>query len=223
MAIHMRQQEGFSLIEVTVSITVMLIILSAVFVLVGQAQKVAKTQQPLAFVQNDLRNALTIMSRDVQMAGFFDTINTTRVKPSVDFDGIPAATATENSFQLVMQRWNGTMDLAETITYVYDAASKQLRRNNTTLLLNVSQIDSSTPIFSYIDDPNDATAKIGVIVRLQASTGQLDPYTNQPIKRQISTTLLSRNSKYASDRLNIKSTSSSGSGGNFNNVPIAAN
>jgi prepilin-type N-terminal cleavage/methylation domain-containing protein len=223
MTVDGRQQKGFSLLEVMVSITVMLAIMGIVFILVGQAQKVTKVQQPLAFVQNDLRNALTIMSRDVQMAGFFDTINTTRVKPSVDFDGIPAATATENSFQLVIQRWNGTTDLAETITYVYDAASKQLRRNNATLLLNVSQIDSSTPIFSYIDDPNDATAKIGVIVRLQASTGQVDPYTNQPIKRQISTTILSRNSKYASDRLNIKSTSGGSGGSNFNNVPIAAN
>jgi type II secretory pathway component PulJ len=221
-----KQQNGHALAEVMVAVAVFLIVLATAFRLIGQSTNVGKSQQALAFSQNNLRNVVTIMSKDVQLAGFFDTLQTTRTSPTVAFTAIPAASATSTSFQLVTQQWNGAADVSQTVTYAYNASKKQLTRNNVTLLTNATPIDSNTPIFSYTADPNDATAKIGVTIQLQADTGQKDPYTMQPISRQISTTILSRNGKYASDRLTITPAGSGGSGGtttDFSKVPTATN
>jgi Tfp pilus assembly protein PilW len=231
-----RQEQGYSILEVAVATGVLLGVLGCAFGLINQSANVGKSQQTLAFSQNNLRNVLTVMSKDIQKAGFFDTVQTTRTSASVGtFSGIPAATATSTGFKLITQEWNGTADVSQTITYAYDAVNKRITRNqisatgtpnNLTLLSNASQIDSSTPVFSYIDDPNDSTSKIGVTVQLQTDTGQIDPYTKQPITRQIKTTILSRNSKYASDRLTISISGGSGGGGSgtdFSNVPSATN
>ena len=231
-----RQEQGYSILEVAVATGVLLGVLGCAFGLINQSANVGKSQQRLAFSQNNLRNVRSIMSKDIQNAGFFDTLQTTRTTASVgNFSGIPAATATSIGFQLVNQQWNGTADVSQTITYAYDSVNKRITRNqisaggtpdNVTLLSNASQVDSNTPVFSYIDDPNDPTSKIGVTVQLQTDTGQIDPYTKQPITRQIKTTILSRNSKYASDRLTISVSGGSGgsSGGtDFSNVPAVTN
>lgn len=219
-------QRGFSILELLIATFAFLLVLGSAFLLIGQSTNITRAQQPLAFAQNDLRNAVTIMTKDIQQAGFFDTITTTRTKSSNTFVAIPSTSATSTSFQLIVQQWNGSADTQQTITYTYDATARQLRRNNVTLLGNASPLDASTPVFAYVDDPNDTTAKIGVTVQVMTDTGQREAYTKQPITRQLSTTILSRNGKYASDRLTLESpsgSSGSGSGSDFSNIPVASN
>lgn len=64
-----RNQEGFTLIEVMVALTVMLIIVAAVFALMRDSMKVATTTYELTDAQQNMRTAHEFINRDLVNAG----------------------------------------------------------------------------------------------------------------------------------------------------------
>ena len=64
-----RSQDGFSLIEVLVATTVMLIVVGAVFSLVRSSMKVATTTYEMTDAQQNLRTAQEFINRDLMNAG----------------------------------------------------------------------------------------------------------------------------------------------------------
>jgi len=78
-----RNQRGFSLVELLVATTVMLIIVGAVFSLVRDSMKVAMTTYELTDAQQNLRTAQEFINRDVMNAGDgLKSISTIRVPTS---------------------------------------------------------------------------------------------------------------------------------------------
>ncbi|MCM3871899.1 MAG: prepilin-type N-terminal cleavage/methylation domain-containing protein [Pyrinomonadaceae bacterium] len=94
-----RGQSGFSLIEVIVATTVMLVIVGAVFSLVGNSMKVAMTTYELTDAQQNLRIAQEFINRDIVNAGDgLKSIKSIRVPESfllsyVTLTPVPAAVA----------------------------------------------------------------------------------------------------------------------------------
>lgn len=68
-SIQRRNQEGFSMLELTVAMGLMLVVLGAVFSLVRDSMKIATTTYELTDAQENLRTAQEIINRDLMYAG----------------------------------------------------------------------------------------------------------------------------------------------------------
>lgn len=64
-----RNQEGFSILELTVAMGLMLVVIGAVFSLVRDSMKIATTTYELTDAQENLRTAQEIINRDLMYAG----------------------------------------------------------------------------------------------------------------------------------------------------------
>jgi prepilin-type N-terminal cleavage/methylation domain-containing protein len=79
-ACRRRKQNGFSLVEVLISMTVMLIVVGAIFSLMRSSMKIAMTTYEMTDAQENLRTAQEFINRDVLNAGDgLKSISTVRV------------------------------------------------------------------------------------------------------------------------------------------------
>lgn len=67
------RQAGFSLIELLIVVAIMGVVMLAIMNLFQNTQRSAYTQEDVVEVQQNLRNAIDLMVRDIQMSGFMNT------------------------------------------------------------------------------------------------------------------------------------------------------
>lgn len=67
---HLRSEAGFSLVEVMAALVILAIAMTAVFATFITQQKSFTTQSRVAEMQQNLRQAVEYMSRDIRMAGY---------------------------------------------------------------------------------------------------------------------------------------------------------
>lgn len=80
--IEFENQKGFSLVEMLIAITVMLVLTSAVFSLMGSSMRISTATYELTDAQENLRNAQEIINRDLINAGDgLNSISTILVTP----------------------------------------------------------------------------------------------------------------------------------------------
>jgi type IV pilus assembly protein PilW len=91
-----RCQRGFTLVEILVALALTGIVAAAIYKIFGAQQKTSILQDQVVGMQQDLRGALTIMAREIRMAGY-DPLGTANA-------GIVSATSCSLQF---------TMDLNE--------------------------------------------------------------------------------------------------------------
>jgi type IV pilus assembly protein PilW len=188
------RNEGFTLVELLVSMAIGLIVLSAVYSTYTTQQKSYVLQEQVASMQQNLRAAMYFIVREIRMAG---------CDPTGDaLAGITGAGPTSISFtrdirssdDLTDHTADGdTNDTGESITYQFvdsdgDGVNDRITRNNQALAENIDALD-----FVYLnasgtvldDDGNgNVTTNIPSIVSVQvtvvARTGRGDRgYTNQ--------------------------------------------
>jgi prepilin-type N-terminal cleavage/methylation domain-containing protein len=199
-----RNEKGFSLIELTVAMTIMLILLSVVSTLVGRAMGVRQRETRRADALVSVQAALNVISREVANSGFglySDAV--TRVASN----GIVPADSGQNQIHLRTNMFNQgdktncennvpdtaclTDQPGEDVTYFLDAATQSIVRYDpmetptTSVVVNrVSSLefqyfnyDPSTGIATSSTTPDTTTARVEITVKAQLEeiVGQVNP------------------------------------------------
>ena len=179
--IPLRNENGFTLIEIIMALLITSIVVSAVYSLFSQMTRSFTSQEVTAEVQQQLRLGIDFIVRDIRKTGF-DPTGLTQA-------GITSATPT--SFQFTADRdENGSLtDLGEDITYTFNAAEGRLERldaNSTfgTEVL-VENVDVASSGFTYLDgssppaattDP-DTIRTIVIAMTVEEPAGRAAPVT----------------------------------------------
>jgi type IV pilus assembly protein PilW len=162
---------GFTLIEVMVSMTIGLVVLAAVAGTFTVQLRQNSAEEQLAQMQQDVRGALDLMVREIEMAGF---------KPAgVAVNGIATSTATTLRIKLDLDSSGVTTDGAtDDISYTYSSGVLTRTLNNpassATLADNLTLFS-----FSYLDANGAATttstAVRRITINITAQTARADP------------------------------------------------
>ncbi|MBW2017176.1 MAG: prepilin-type N-terminal cleavage/methylation domain-containing protein [Deltaproteobacteria bacterium] len=169
--------EGFTLVELLVAVAISGIVMASVYSSYYSQQKSYIAQEQVATMQQNLRNALFHLERDIRMAGYDPTM----------MAGAGIANAGSDTMQITMDL-NGdgdTSDTNETITYSLYVSSGVTRLGkssgggpNSPVADNIEALN-----FVYLDGDRNVTSTLGSIrsiqVTLVATVGRGDPgYVN---------------------------------------------
>jgi len=78
--------QGFTLTELLVAMAIATIVLSAIFLTFKSQQDSYVVQSQVAMTQQNVRGAMQLISRDIQMAGYYTNFETSTI--SMDWDGM---------------------------------------------------------------------------------------------------------------------------------------
>ena len=168
----MKNNKGFTIVELLVAMAISLIVMGSIYSVYQSQQRSYVVQEQVAVMQQNLRAGMTMLTRDIRMAGY---------DPTVSYSvGITLANADELEFARVNDAWD------DTDTIEYRLSDNDLFRviNDADQLVaeNIDALD-----FVYLDanraviaDPNSFPETISSIqVTIVAKTGKGDPeYVN---------------------------------------------
>lgn len=211
--IRKKQEQGFTLLELLIAMTVTIVLMSVVALLMGRVFGVRSRESSRTDALTSAQAALNVMSREIANAGFglssdeFDTVH---------FNGIILADSSSTKLRVrsnyINTSENGghattTEDVGEDITYYFDSTAQSIVRHDpaqnpsTTYLVNrISSVtfsyynysgSSSTPTVTDYPTAETSRVKITVTVQLEAVQGQP---TGQTVTLNSEVTL--RNSDY---------------------------
>jgi len=117
----MGKKNGFTLIELLASILISAILLAGLYSVFFSQQTAFSAQEQVAEMNQNIRAALDLMTREIRLAGYKTSTST--------FNGI--ATATSNSIRILadLNQDGDTADENEDISYTYNAGALQICRN----------------------------------------------------------------------------------------------
>lgn len=120
-----RKKNGFTLIELLAGIVISLILLAGLYSVFFSQQTAFSAQEQVAEMNQNIRAALDLMTREIRLAGYKTSTST--------FNGI--ATATSNSIRILadLNQDGDTADDDEDISYTYNAGAMQICRNGISL------------------------------------------------------------------------------------------
>lgn len=142
---HMKKQQGFTLVEVITSLAIGMVILAALYAMVNMGQKSTANIERKVYAQQDARSALEIMSLEIEMASYnprpdllkssfwkapYATSGTTCETTGVlDYRGIQQATANAITVQMNISGNDAIGDnVNESITYAYNSTNQCIMR-----------------------------------------------------------------------------------------------
>jgi prepilin-type N-terminal cleavage/methylation domain-containing protein len=133
----MKKHEGYTLVEMVVSIAVGLVIIAVIYAAVNMGQRSTVNVERKVAAHQDARAALELMSLEIQMASFNPTYapniwvapgNCTPGSGNQSYRGIQAATDSSITVESDINE-NGVIgNPNEVITYAYDSTNKYITR-----------------------------------------------------------------------------------------------
>jgi type IV pilus assembly protein PilW len=117
----LRKKNGFTLIELLASILISVVLMAGFYSVFFSQQKAFSAQEQVAEMNQNIRAALDLMTREIRLAGYKTSTST--------FNGI--ATATSDSIRILadLNQDGDVADDNEDITYTYNSGAKQICRN----------------------------------------------------------------------------------------------
>jgi type IV pilus assembly protein PilW len=173
----LRNIEGFTLVELMVSMSIGMVILAAVTTTFMSQTRIYNAQEQINEMQQNARGALDIITREVKMAGYkpngggFNgvTYSTTQlmIQADLDSDGAISTSSTAN----------------EQIRYVFDSANQRITRAVGSGSAQILAEHISAFSFGYLDTNGTATTVAAnirqVSISITAITAKPDPnYTS---------------------------------------------
>lgn len=172
-SIKFRDLEGFTLVELMVSMGIGMVILAAVTTTFMSQTRIYNAQEQINEMQQNARGALDIINREVKMAGYNPngasflgvTYSTTQLMIQADLDSTPGidVSITPN----------------ERITYAYDAANNRITRAVGSGIAQILAEHISAFTFGYLDTNGTATTISSnirqVSISITAKTAKPDP------------------------------------------------
>jgi type IV pilus assembly protein PilW len=121
----LRKKNGFTMIELLASILISVVLLAGFYSVFFSQQTAFSAQEQVAEMNQNIRAALDLMTREIRLAGYKNSTST--------FNGV--ATATSNSIRILadLNQDGDTADDDEDISYTYNAGARQICRNGITL------------------------------------------------------------------------------------------
>ena len=168
-----RNIEGFTLVELMVSMGIGMVILAAVTTTFMSQSKIYNAQEQINEMQQNARGVLDIMTRELKMAGYKPngggfsgvTYSTTQLMVQADLDS-SGAVSTDSTAN-------------EQITYVYDSANQRITRAVGTGSAQILADNITAFTFSYLDGSGTATTVSAnirqVAIAITAKTAKPDP------------------------------------------------
>jgi type IV pilus assembly protein PilW len=173
----LRNIEGFTLVELLVSMGLGMVILAAVTTTFMSQTKIYNAQEQANEMQQNARGVLDIITRELKMAGYkpnagtFNgvTYSTTQLMVQADLDS-SGAISTDSTAN-------------EQITYAYDSANQRITRAVGTGGAQILADNITAFTFSYLDGTGTATTVSAnirqVSINITAKTAKPDPnYTS---------------------------------------------
>jgi type IV pilus assembly protein PilW len=169
----LRNLNGFTLVELLVSMGIGMVILAAVTTTFMSQTRIYNAQEQINEMQQNARGALDIISREVKMAGYkpsgggFNgvTYSTTQLMVQADLDSIGGISASSTA--------------NEQITYAYDSANQRITRTVGSGSAQILAEHITAFTFGYLDNNGTATtisANIRqVSISITAITAKPDP------------------------------------------------
>ena len=175
--LKLTKTEGFTLIELMVSMAIGMVVLAAVTTTFMLQTKVYNAQQQINEMEQNARGVLDVITRELKMAGY---------KPNGgSFSGVTYST-TQLMIQTDLDASGGistSTTANEEITYAYDSTNKQITRavGSGSALVLADNITAFT--FSYLDSTGASTTTSAnirqVSISITARTANPDPnYTS---------------------------------------------
>jgi type IV pilus assembly protein PilW len=172
-SIKLRNPNGFTLVELMVSLGIGMVILAAVTTTFMSQTRIYNAQEQINEMQQNARGVLDILSRELKMAGYkpngggFNgvTYGTTQLMVQADLnsDGAISTSSTAN----------------EQITYAFDNANEQITRAVGSGSAQVLAAHISAFTFTYLDSAGAATTVSAnirqVSITITAKTAKPDP------------------------------------------------
>lgn len=172
-SIKLRDPNGFTLVELMVSMGIGMVILAAVTTTFMSQTRIYNAQEQINEMQQNARGTLDILSRELKMAGYkpngggFNgvTYSTTqlRVQADLNSDGAISTSSTAN----------------EQITYAFDNANEQITRAVGSGSAQILAEHISAFTFNYLDSAGAATTVSAnirqVSITITAKTAKPDP------------------------------------------------
>lgn len=172
-SIKFRNLEGFTLVELMVSMGIGMVILAAVTTTFMSQTRIYNAQEQINEMQQNARGVLDILSRELKMAGYkpngggFNgvTYSTTQLMVQADLnsDGAISTSSTAN----------------EQITYAFDNANEQITRAVGSGSAQILAEHISAFTFNYLDSAGAATTVSAnirqVSITITAKTAKPDP------------------------------------------------
>ena len=172
-SIKFRNLEGFTLVELMVSMGIGMVILAAVTTTFMSQTRIYNAQEQINEMQQNARGALDILSRELKMAGYkpngggFNgvTYSTTqlRVQADLNSDGAISTSSTAN----------------EQSTYAFENANEQITRAVGSGSAQILAEHISAFTFNYLDSAGAATTVSAnirqVSITITAKTAKPDP------------------------------------------------
>ncbi|MCX5916679.1 MAG: prepilin-type N-terminal cleavage/methylation domain-containing protein [Deltaproteobacteria bacterium] len=117
----LRKKNGFTMIELLAGILISAILMAGFYSVFFSQQTAFSAQEQMAEMNQNIRAALDLMTREIRLAGYKNSTST--------FNGV--ATATSNSIRILadLNQDGDTADENEDISYTYNAGSLQICRN----------------------------------------------------------------------------------------------
>jgi type II secretory pathway pseudopilin PulG len=142
----MKKQEGFTLVEVLISMFVGMVIIAAIYAAVVSSQKSTSSIEQKVVAGQDARAALELIAIEIQMASYnpnytpgmwIDPGSCTAASASQNYWGVQAATGSSitveadiNENGSVIRSGAPNINPNEIITYTYDAANQYITRES---------------------------------------------------------------------------------------------
>jgi type IV pilus assembly protein PilW len=173
----LRNIEGFTLVELMVSMGIGMVILAAVTTTFMSQSKIYNAQEQINEMQQNARGVLDIITRELKMAGYKPngggfsgvTYSTTQLMVQADLDSSGAISTSSTA--------------SEQITYVYDSANQRITRAVGSGSAQILADNITAFTFSYLDSTGTATTVSANIrqvgINITATTAKPDPnYTS---------------------------------------------
>jgi prepilin-type N-terminal cleavage/methylation domain-containing protein len=121
------KKNGFTLIELLAGILISAILMAGLYTVFFSQQTAFSAQEEVAEMNQNIRAALDLMTREIRLAGYKTSTST--------FNGIAAATSNSIRILADLNQDGDTEDDNEDISYTYNAGALQICRNGTGLPL----------------------------------------------------------------------------------------
>jgi len=120
-----RSNRAFTIIELLVGILISAVLLAGLYSVFFSQQTAFSAQEQVAEMNQNIRAALDLMTREIRLAGYKTSTST--------FNGIAAATSNSIRILADLNQDGDTADDNEDISYTYNAGALQICRNGTSL------------------------------------------------------------------------------------------
>lgn len=179
--IPVRSEKGFSIVELLVAMAISLLVLASVYSVFRSQQKSTVVREQINMMQQNLRAGMTVMTRDIRMAGYIHPVITAPLAA-----GITVANENELTFTLLKDTDSNPDPLVNTLkTIKYSLADYNNEDGDKDLVMEVDggqqQLiaeDIDALDFVYLDENGGVTADLGDIrsvqVTMVAKTGRGD-------------------------------------------------